>query len=123
MKNVLFVDDDSAIIECYSDIFTIMGFNVVNADSAEKTLELYKSGMEFCAVIIDIGLPVKSGTEVAEEILLINPAQKIILTSGYSIDTLPEKEKEIIKRHREFIFITKPFVSKDLTKIFDSDFS
>jgi DNA-binding NtrC family response regulator len=122
MKNILFVDDDIAIIECYSDIFSLMGFNVVHADNADMAMEIYSGGMEFCAVIIDVGLPVRSGAEIAEIILERKPSQKIVLTSGYTIETLPERDREIVKRNKEFIFMTKPFVSKELMKIFGSEF-
>jgi CheY-like chemotaxis protein len=60
----------------------------------------------FDVVVLDYNMPGKDGMEVAKEILLLNPQQRIIFASAYVKDTL----EDAVKQLRQVVeLLQKPF--------------
>jgi DNA-binding NtrC family response regulator len=116
VQNILFVDDDVTIVECYADIFRMLGYDISVATDARQALDHLKEGKRFSAVVIDLGLPLMSGTELAAAIRRDDPAVRIVIASGHTWETLPDKERDRIAQ-LGFSFIAKPFSSEELLKL------
>ena len=116
MQTILFVDDDTTIVECYSDIFRTLGYDIATETDSRAVIDRYNAGERFPAVVIDRGLPFLSGTELAATIRRNDPTARIVIASGHSWETLPEKER-MIMTHLDISFISKPFSSDDLLKL------
>jgi CheY-like chemotaxis protein len=65
-KTVLVVDDEADIRESLRDALGDEGYAVVVASNGKEALELLPALPKPCAVILDIIMPVMSGTELYE---------------------------------------------------------
>ncbi len=104
---VFLVEDEEMILEMTTTFLQEIGFNVISASSGTLAIEMYENehkGID--VVVLDINLPGLSGTEVLKRIFQIDPKQKVIISSGYSKDSIAEL-KDL---HKENIkLIQKPY--------------
>ena len=90
-----------------------LGYETLTAMNGNEAIEIYKSrGKDISLVILDMVMPKISGGETFDRLKKINPAIKVILCSGYSIDG---QASEILKRGCK-AFIQKPFNLKTLSE-------
>ncbi len=116
VPRILFVDDDATIVDCFADLFRALGFTVETAGDARQAIERFEAAGDFSAVVIDRGLPLMSGIELAALLREKDPALRIVLTSGHLWDTLPDRERQAVAR-LELRFLAKPFSSEELLKL------
>jgi CheY-like chemotaxis protein len=103
---VLLVDDEDAILEVGRDLLEAMGYRVLTAEKGKKAIELYRKNQgEIVIVVLDMVMPAMGGGEAYDRLKEIDPAVKVLLSSGYSIDG---EATEILKRGCNG-FIQKPF--------------
>jgi CheY-like chemotaxis protein len=70
----------------------------------------------FDVVVLDYRMPKKDGLEVAKEILMLNPSQRIIFASAYVKETLRESVKEL----RQVVeLMQKPFLPEALVDVIE----
>jgi PAS domain S-box-containing protein len=103
---ILLVDDEAIIITVGSQMLRRLGYNVLTATSGKQALEVYKdhsTGVDL--VILDVIMPDIGGGETFEMLKTVNPAVKVLLSSGYSING---KASLILKRGCKG-FLQKPF--------------
>lgn len=89
---ILFMDDDSAVRQLARDMLEHLGYEVVMAANGVEAVDIYQTGLAenktFDAVILDLEVPGQmGGSEAGKKILALNPAAKIIVSSGYSNDS------------------------------------
>lgn len=107
---VLVVDDEEMIVEVGSMILEKMGYDVLVARSGEEALRMYKeNGIDM--VILDMIMPGMGGGETFEGLKRIDQSVKVILSSGYSINS---QATEILNRGCRG-FIQKPFTMAELS--------
>jgi len=63
-KTLLIVDDEADIRESLRDALTEEGYHILVASNGREALQLLPTLRRPCAVILDIIMPVMSGTEV-----------------------------------------------------------
>ncbi len=88
-KRVLVMDDDEIVRKSLGRMLDALGIKAVFTNDGENALKEYSLAIEqknpFDLIISDLTVPGKmGGTELAGRILKINPAAKIIVSSGYS---------------------------------------
>ena len=84
-ETILLVDDDNSISELAEEILQRFGYTVIAASDGEEALEIYREKQEFISlVILDLIMPGMGGHKCLEEILRLDPSQKVIIASGYS---------------------------------------
>ncbi len=66
IRKVLVVDDDAAIRETLSDVFTEEGFEVTGASNGREALERLRACRHHL-VVLDLMMPVMTGWEFREE--------------------------------------------------------
>ncbi len=98
-KRVLVLDDEEMILELVTDIFTLIGFEVVPVTDAKEAISRFKEACEqeepFDLVLFDMTLPGDmDGADVLREIRKIDPQIKAIVSSGYSQEELKERAGE-----------------------------
>ena len=107
---VLVVDDEEMIVEVGSLILKKIGYDVMVARSGEEALRIYKeNGIDM--VILDMIMPGMGGGETFEGLKRIDQSVKVILSSGYSINS---QATEILNRGC-LGFIQKPFTMAQLS--------
>ena len=99
IKRVLVLDDEEMILDLVTDIFQLIGFDVVSVTNGKAAIEEFqkakKQGQPFDLVLFDMTLPGDmDGATVLKEIRKIDPNIKAIVSSGYSQDELKSKAGE-----------------------------
>lgn len=91
-RNILIVDDDDDIIDCFKYIFQCEGFKIEGARSPEEALDKVREN-KYMIAILDYILPEMKGDELAEKLLKIDDDLNLIFISGYTDaeDTITRK--------------------------------
>jgi PAS domain S-box-containing protein len=116
--SILLMDDDESVRTVSSRMLEKLGYDVKTAAHGEEAvsifMESYKSGSAFDAVILDLTVKTgMGGEEAAREIKQIEPEASIIVTSGYSTDSIMAD----FERYGFCGVIVKPYKIKDLGKL------
>jgi CheY-like chemotaxis protein len=112
-ETVLLVDDEEMIVDVGKRMLDKLGYETLTAMNGNEALEIYKNrGKNISLVILDMVMPKIGGGETFDRLKKINPAIKVILCSGYSIDG---QATEILKRGCQ-AFIQKPFNLRTLSQ-------
>jgi CheY-like chemotaxis protein len=118
---ILVAEDEPEIMRIYTLLLKNKGYEVVGTDDGKKCIEAYKLRLKdasdgktpFDLVMLDYRMPQKNGTEVAEAILDLCPAQKLLMVTAYR-DQLELKDEKLKKMQ----LMEKPFdVDELLTRI------
>jgi len=108
---VLIVDDDEGVRNVGRRQLAKLGFAALTAASGAEALTVYSQRhAEISLVLLDLTMPGMGGVETYREMIRINPAAKVILTSGYD-------EQESINRFTgEGLagFVQKPYMLVEL---------
>jgi len=106
---ILVADDDSDIQKTIARYVSRAGYKTAFAGDGKTTLTLYKrlttEGNQPALLIADLGLPEIDGRTLSITIQQQFRTARILLTSGYKIDTNPTTGKT----REGFTFIQKPF--------------
>jgi len=116
-ETVLLVDDEDSMLEVGRALLKTMGYHVYTAHDGSEALEIYdRSKEEIDIVLLDMIMPKMGGGEAFDHMKKINPAVKVLLLSGYSIDGEAAK---ILDRGCSG-FIQKPFNMEELSRSIES---
>ncbi len=88
----LVVEDDADTRNLLKLLLNSLQVNVVTADCAQTCWQHFAGSEHFDTILLDIGLPDKSGLTLAREIKAQDPNQHIVIASGF--DPEPEKLAE-----------------------------
>ncbi len=108
-QTVIIVDDDEAVRDSLEMLIRSIGLAAKSYDSGVTFLEHYDPNEMGC-LILDIRMPVMSGLELQEELLLRNSTLPIIFISGHG--DIPMAVKAVKKGAMDFI--SKPFREQEL---------
>jgi len=105
-ETILLVDDEEAVLTVSENMLSNLGYQVVTAYNGRKAVEIYKiRNQAIDLVILDMIMPEMSGEETFDCLKALNPNIKVILCSGYSMNS---QASRIIERGCRF-FLQKPF--------------
>jgi CheY-like chemotaxis protein len=111
-ETILLVDDEKMILEVSKELLEAMGYLVYAVGSGQKAIAVYmEKRNEIDLVILDMIMPGISGGETFDRLQEINPAVKVLLSSGYSITG---QAQEILDRGCNG-FLQKPFHPEKLS--------
>ncbi len=82
--SVLVVDDEDLVRGSTADMLADLGYDVVEANSAETALRLLDEGLAPDLLVTDHLMPGKSGTELAREVRHRLPGTRLLIVSGYA---------------------------------------
>jgi len=104
---VLIVDDEAVIREVASAMLQDIGFDIIEAGDGKEAVSLYRQHQsDIRVVLLDMTMPQMDGKTCFAELTKINPAVRVLLSSGYS-------EQDINKLFTEHVpagFIQKPYM-------------
>ncbi|MDE3241665.1 MAG: PAS domain S-box protein [Nitrospirota bacterium] len=112
-ETLLLVEDDPLVREFLHGYLVREGFQVFQAANGEEALRLCRTSQEvFHLLVTDVVMPGMSGRALAEQAVVLRPAMKVLLMSGYTDD--------VMLRHGVsddgVAFLAKPFLPDDLTR-------
>jgi PAS domain S-box-containing protein len=109
-ETILVVDDEPMVARFVEQMLSGYGYRILAAESGQAALSLYQQRQAAIDLIVtDVVMPEMQGPELCRAIRQINPAAKVLLTSGYS--TSDELRKLIAEGTP---FIQKPYQGDDL---------
>ena len=112
-ETILLVDDDQNIRELLKEILDRFDYAVLSAQSGEESLEIYKEKKEkIDLVLMDLNMPGMGGKQCLKELLGLEPALKVIVSSGHCT----QGEIDETMRLGAAEFLTKPYHHSDLLK-------
>jgi len=112
-ERILLVDDEEVVLEVGRDMLEYLGYGVDVTNSGRKGLEAISGGVKYDLVILDIVMPETGGMEVFRELRRLNPNQKVLFASGYSLNG----EMNEILNEKHVGFIQKPFNLHELARV------
>ncbi len=104
-ETILLVEDEEAVRESTSEFLTLRGYTVLqgkNGDDALRILHTLKGKLHL--LITDVVMPGMSGRDLADRVLALRPATKVLYVSGYT-------ESMVVRHGVESVecFMQKPF--------------
>jgi PAS domain S-box-containing protein len=88
---VLVVDDDETVRTVTRRILERSGFTVLLAPDGLRALETYRATPDIALVILDMTMPHMDGEECFRELRHLDPAVRVLLTSGYNEQDATER--------------------------------
>lgn len=95
-KKILFIDDDSFLLDMYSLKFTKAGYDVKIANSSELALKMLRDGYVPDVMLVDIVMPGTDGLDLVSTIRgenLVPSAVIIMLTNQSASDDVARAQK------------------------------
>jgi CheY-like chemotaxis protein len=104
-ETILVVEDEPFVQMLLKDLLNELGHDSLLAGDAPAALRILESGASVDLLLTDIGLPGKSGRELAEEARKLRADIPILFATGYG-----DRHEELAKRfeHRAAV-VAKPF--------------
>jgi DNA-binding response OmpR family regulator len=110
-SRVLLVEDEPLIQMLAVDFLEDAGLKVDTAGTAREALnKLALSCGGFAAIIVDIGLPDRSGDDLAHEIRSMHSSLPIVVATGKGAKDVGE----IFRDMKHIVFLGKPYRAEDL---------
>ena len=109
---VLVVEDDAAVRSMAARMLADAGYQVLEAESGARALELLGGDRRPALVLSDVVMPGMSGSELAARVAAIAPGTPVLFTSGYT-------DGEILRRgllEPGVAFVSKPFSPDGLVR-------
>src|SRR6202007_1653678 len=84
---VLLVDDEETLRHAVAKMLEKRGFSVIEAHEGRTAIDILRRNCSHIGVVLlDIKLPDVRGVDVFSDMCLINPAIKVILTTGFNLE-------------------------------------
>ena len=110
-ETVLLVDDEEIVVSVGKQMLQKLGYTVLVARNGQEAVDVCrKHSDDVGLVLLDMIMPGLEADETYDQLKAVNPAIKVILSSGYALD---QKASAIIERGGNG-FIQKPFNMKIL---------
>ena len=88
-ETVLLVDDDEIVRATVASMLESLGYEVLTASSGVEALSILENGTAIALLFTDVVMPGPiGGRKLAERAVEINPAIKILFTSGYTENSI-----------------------------------
>ena len=83
MKRILVVDDEQEVLYVFKRLLEQMQYEFTTCDNWEDALKAY-SEKSYDLAILDVHMPGRDGFQIAKEMRMHNPKQKIMIVTGLS---------------------------------------
>ncbi|MFB3926371.1 MAG: PAS domain S-box protein [Syntrophales bacterium] len=112
-ETILVVDDEKINVEVTAEILKRLDYTVYTAESGEEAIAVLKENRDrIDLVLLDMVMPHLSGAKAFQAMREIKPDVKVILASGYSINS----EAKMIMEQGCNGFMQKPFTVYELSR-------
>ena len=112
LEKALVVDDQEDVLEMAAELFRMMGYDVLCANSGAEALEMLQRTQGIELLFSDVVMPGMSGIELAKQARKQYPGMKIMLASGYTATSLMDEMGD----GDEFKLIAKPYTMAQILR-------
>jgi len=111
---ILVVDDEQHILRALSRLLETLGYDILTASSGRDAIDIVRRrGLGISLVILDMIMPEMSGAQTYDLLRKVAPGIKVLLSSGYSIET---QAQDMLARGCKG-FIQKPYDVATLSSV------
>jgi PAS domain S-box-containing protein len=90
-ETVLFVDDEESLRVLAVEMLGRLGYRVLTAGNGFEAVKIFQERREeIAAVILDMIMPGMGGEETFDRLKEIDPAARVLLSSGYAVEGRPQ---------------------------------
>jgi PAS domain S-box-containing protein len=83
-EHILVIEDEISVSEIARDMLSGLGYTVYTVHDGKSAVDFYRARQaSIDLVLLDINMPVMSGTEAFEQLRAINPSVRIVIVTGY----------------------------------------
>ncbi len=112
-ETVLLAEDEPTVRNLAAGVLRGKGYRVLVAEDGEECVRMFRENAgEVRIVILDVVMPVMNGPEAARRIRELDPAMKIMFTSGYA----PGKKESGVREFADAPYLSKPYALADLLR-------
>ena len=111
-ETILLVDDEAVIRNLGRTVLQRHGYRVMLAEDGQEAVGVYRRehpGIDL--VILDLTMPRLSGRDTLRQLRQFDPEVRVLFSSGYSAEQIPETGKEGVLG-----FVNKPYRPQDLVR-------
>jgi PAS domain S-box-containing protein len=113
-ESILFVDDETMIVEIVKKMLETLGYRVSVRTSAIEAFEAFCNHPErYDLLVTDMIMPKMSGLDLADKILEIRPGFPIVLCTGFSI----KMQEDAVARRNIRDIIYKPILRREIATV------
>ena len=109
-KKILVVEDDPVSMELLSELLTQTNATVIYADNGKSAVELFAENNDTALILMDIQLPLLSGTDAMKQIKEINPDVKVIAQTAFAMSS--DRKKYLTSGFDDYL--SKPVLPDNL---------
>lgn len=110
-ERILVVDDEALVRDLAKTVLERQGFRIVIARDGEEALDIYRrEGGGIDLILLDYIMPRMNGMQVFKEMQQLNPAVRVVFSSGYHTD----HDVDQLLAAGAKGFVAKPYRSQDL---------
>jgi nitrogen-specific signal transduction histidine kinase/CheY-like chemotaxis protein/HAMP domain-containing protein len=114
---ILIVDDEPSVRRLIVDTLQPSGYRVLDASSAKEALQIIEeTGGEIDVLFTDLVMPGMNGLELARTVRTSRPSMRVIITSGYTDNSIFRQEMI----DEGMTFVQKPITPKRLMDTLNS---
>ncbi|MFQ5597121.1 MAG: response regulator [Nitrospiria bacterium] len=111
---IMIVDDDELVRDLGRTILERCGYTVLLAEEGKQALEIFKrEDGRIELVILDITMPRESGWEVIRRLRALDPALKVIISTGHDISGQTEDLGDL----GPYTVLSKPFTPREMAQM------
>lgn len=81
-RKVLLVEDEKALLNRFAARIRKEGYEVLTAENGAEAWKIFQR-THFLVVVTDLGMPVKDGMEILQDIRKSSPATRVIIMTGF----------------------------------------
>jgi two-component system, cell cycle sensor histidine kinase and response regulator CckA len=111
-ETVLLVEDEPAVRRATAEFLTLQGYTVLEAKDGVDALSVaknHRSGIDL--LVTDVVMPNMSGGQLANELVQLRPATKLLFVSGYAGKTVIDHKVFDLETN----FLQKPYTLKQFS--------
>ena len=109
---ILLVEDEAFVRDVACEILQSLGYQVIPASNADEAMRLFNERQPIHLLLTDVVMPGMNGSDLAEQLKLMDPRLKTIYMSGYTSNPLVRKGFA----NPRIAYLQKPFTLEALGK-------
>jgi CheY-like chemotaxis protein len=110
--SILVVEDEEGVRRYSTDALRDLGYRVLEADGAERALEIIDAEPDISILFTDVVMPDINGRRLAEAALARRPALKVLFTTGYTRNAIVHNGM----LDPGVVLLSKPFTLEELAR-------